>query len=91
MSGLLTRRTLVTAGVATAAGAAGLGAAVQLAGRYGLIPPDHSGLWGIGETLTYSAQRLLTSGQSLAREFPRSEISKASVVLAGTTSAACGL
>src|SRR5947207_4471265 len=80
MSGFLTRRTLVTAGVATAAGAAGLGAALQLAGRYGLIPPDHAGTWGIGETLTYSAQRLLTSGQSLAREFPRSAISKLATV-----------
>jgi len=70
MSRLLTRRTLVTAGLATATGAAGLGAAAQFAGRYGLIPPDHAGLWGIGESLTYSAQRLLTSGQSLAREFP---------------------
>ena len=80
MSRFLTRRTLLTAGVAAAAGAAGLGAAVQFGGRYGLIPPDHSGVWGIGETLTYSAQRLLTSGQSLAREFPRGAISKAAVV-----------
>ena len=80
MSRLLTRRTLVTAGLATVAGSAGLGAAVQLAGRYDLIPPDHSGVWGIGETLTYSAQRLLTSSPSLAREFPRSAISKAAVV-----------
>jgi len=75
MSRLFTRRTLVTAGVA-AAGAAGIGAAVPFAGRSGLIPPDHLGLWGAGETLTYSAQRLLTSGPSLAREFPRSAISK---------------
>ena len=79
MSRLLTRRTLVTAGLATAAGAAGLGA-TQFAGRYGLIPPDHGTIWGAGETLTYSAQRLLTSGPSLAREFPRSAISKAPVV-----------
>ena len=76
MSRLLTRRTLVTAGLATAAGAAGLGAAVQLAGRYGLIPPDNAGVWGVGESLTYSAQRLLISSQSLAREFPRSAISR---------------
>ena len=75
MSGLLTRRTLVTAGAA-AVGAAGLGAAAQIARRYGLIPPDYAGIWGIGETLTYSAQRLLTSGPSLAREFPRGAISK---------------
>jgi DMSO/TMAO reductase YedYZ molybdopterin-dependent catalytic subunit len=76
MSRLLTRRTLVTAGLTTAAGASGIGAAVYFADRYGLIPPDHSGIWGIGETLTYSTQRLLTSGQSLAREFTRSDISK---------------
>ena len=79
MSRLLTRRALVTAGLA-AAGAAGMGAAAPFAGRYGLIPPDYAGLWGIGETLTYSAQRLLTSGPSLAREFPQSAISKAAVV-----------
>jgi len=79
MSTLLTRRTLVTAGLATA-GAAGLGGGVNLIGRYGLIPPDRGGILGIGETLTYSAQRLLTSGQSLAREFPRSQISKVAPV-----------
>jgi DMSO/TMAO reductase YedYZ molybdopterin-dependent catalytic subunit len=71
----LTRRTLVTAGIATAAGASGIGAAVFLAHRHGLIPPDHNGVLGVGETLTYSTQRILTSGQSLAREFKRSEIS----------------
>jgi len=76
MSRLVTRRTLVTAGLATAAGASGIGAAVHFAGRYGLIPPDHAGILGVGETLTYSTQRLLTSGHSLAREFKRSEISK---------------
>src|SRR6185436_16109931 len=68
------------AGVATVAGASGLGAAVHFAGRYGLIPPDHPGILGIGETLTYSAQRLLTSGQALAREFKRSDISKVAPV-----------
>jgi DMSO/TMAO reductase YedYZ molybdopterin-dependent catalytic subunit len=73
---LITRRTLVTAGLATAAGASGLGAAIHFADRYGLIPPDHDGLLGIGQTLTYSTQRLLTSGHSLAREFKRSDISK---------------
>jgi DMSO/TMAO reductase YedYZ molybdopterin-dependent catalytic subunit len=80
MSGFVTRRTLVTAGLTTAAGAAGLGAAIHYAGRYALIPPDRGGILGIGETLTYSAQRLLTSGYSLAREFKRGEISKAPVV-----------
>jgi len=80
MSRLLTRRTLVTAGLTTAAGASGIGAAVYFADRYGLIPPDHGGIWGIGETLTYSSQRLVTSGDSLAREFTRSDISKVAPV-----------
>jgi len=40
-----------------------------------LVPPDHGGIYGPGETLTYAAQRLLTR-HSLAREFPRSQISK---------------
>lgn len=80
MSRRLTRRTLITAGLATAASASGLGAAFHFAGRYGLIPPDHTGILGIGETLTYSTQRLLTSSQSLAREFNRSDISKVAPV-----------
>src|SRR5271169_5686147 len=80
MSRLLTRRTLVTAGLTTAAGAPGIGAAVYFADRYGLIPPDHAGILGVGETLTYATQRLLTSGHSLAREFERSEISKIPIV-----------
>jgi len=80
MSRLPTRRTLVTTGLATAAGASGLGAAVYFADRYGLIPPDHGGILGIGETLTYATQRLLTSGQPLAREFTRDEISKVAIV-----------
>jgi DMSO/TMAO reductase YedYZ molybdopterin-dependent catalytic subunit len=53
-----------------------LAVAARLAGQYGLIPPDHGGIYGAGTTLTYASQRLLTH-QSLAREFPRSEISKA--------------
>ena len=76
MSKLLTRRTLVTAGLVTAAGASGIGAAA----RYGLIPPDYATPFGAGETLTYATQRLLTSGNSLAREFTRSDISKIPIV-----------
>jgi DMSO/TMAO reductase YedYZ molybdopterin-dependent catalytic subunit len=72
----ISRRKLITAGLATAAGACGLGVAARLADRYGLIPPDYGGIYGAGETLTYAAQRLLTSGHSLAREFNRSDISK---------------
>lgn len=70
------RRKLLTAGIAASAGASGLTVATALAQRYGLIPPDHSGLYGPGETLTYAAQSLLTR-HSLAREFPRTQISKA--------------
>ena len=72
----LSRRRLLTGGIAATAGLAGLSAAARLAQQYGLIPPDHGGLYGPGETLTYAAQRLLTR-HSLAREFPRSMISKA--------------
>jgi DMSO/TMAO reductase YedYZ molybdopterin-dependent catalytic subunit len=71
----ISRRKLITTGLAATASVAGLAAAARLAGRYGLIPPDHGGIYGPGETLTYAVQRLLTS-HSLAREFPRSMISK---------------
>jgi DMSO/TMAO reductase YedYZ molybdopterin-dependent catalytic subunit len=73
MSDLLSRRKLIAAGLMAGAGAAGLGAV--LAERYGLVPPDHGGIYGVGETLTYAAQRLLMSHHSLAREFNRSQIS----------------
>lgn len=71
----ITRRRLLTGGVATAAGAAGLAAADRIARRYGLIPPDGGGIYGPGETLTYACQRILTVNRP-AREFPRSMISK---------------
>ena len=76
MSTQVSRRRLITTGLATAAGASGLAVAARLASRYGLIPPDHGGLYGAGETLTYGVQRLLTSHHSMAREFDRSQISK---------------
>ena len=71
----ISRRQFVTAGLAAVAGASGLAVAANLAKRYGLVPPDSGGIYGPGETLTYAAQRLLTR-DSLAREFPRSMISK---------------
>jgi DMSO/TMAO reductase YedYZ molybdopterin-dependent catalytic subunit len=71
----ISRRKLLTTGFAATAGVAGLTAAARVAERYGLIPPDHGGIYGPGETLTYATQRLLTT-HSLAREFPRSMISK---------------
>ena len=71
----LSRRKLITTGLAAAAGVTGLGVAARLAKAYGLVPPDHGGIYGLGETLTYASQRLLTR-HSLAREFSRSQISK---------------
>lgn len=76
----LSRRKLILGGLATAAGASGLGAAVSLAGRYGLIPPDHGGLYGVGETLTYASHRLLMATGSTAREFSRRDISQAAPI-----------
>lgn len=71
----LSRRKLITTGLAAAAGVAGLGVAANIAQSYGLVPPDHGGIFGLGETLTYASQRLLTR-HSLAREFSRSQISE---------------
>jgi len=71
----LSRRKLISTGLAATAGVAGLGVAARLAQKYGLVPPDHAGIYGLGETLTYASQRLLTS-HSLAREFSPSQISK---------------
>jgi DMSO/TMAO reductase YedYZ molybdopterin-dependent catalytic subunit len=71
----LSRRKLITTGLAATGGVLGLGAAARLAQKYGLIPPDHGGIYGLGETLTYASQRLLTR-HALAREFSRSQISK---------------
>ncbi len=71
----ITRRKLIYGGVAAAASVGGLAVAGRLAKRYGLIPPDGSGIYGPGETLTYACQRLLTV-HTPAREFPRSMISK---------------
>jgi len=71
----LSRRKLITTGLAATAGASALGVAARLAQKYGLVPPDHRGIYGLGETLTYASQRLLTR-HSLAREFSRSHISK---------------
>jgi len=73
--GEISRRKLITRGLTAAAGLSGLALADRIADRYGLIPPDHGGVYGPGETLTYAAQRLLTR-RSRAREFSRGEISK---------------
>ena len=75
----LSRRKMIFTGLTATAGVAGLGVAAHLADKYGLLPPDHGGIYGPGETLTYAAQRLLTK-HSLAREFSHSQISKRPVV-----------
>src|SRR6266571_3444174 len=71
----LSRRKLIVSGLAATAGASSLAVAARIAQDYGLIPPDHRGLYSLGETLTYASQRLLTR-HSLAREFSRSQISE---------------
>ncbi len=76
-----TRRKLIRMGLASAAAASGLGVAAALADRFGLIPPDHGGIYGVGETLTYATQRLLMARHPLAREFKRGDISAVAPVL----------
>lgn len=71
----VTRRKLIFTGLAATAGATGVATAYRLAAQHGLIAPDHSGLYGPGETLTYATHRLLSS-HSLVREYPSSAISK---------------
>jgi hypothetical protein len=67
---VLTRRKLIPTGAAAAADGSGVAIAARLADRYGLIPPDHGGMFGVGETLTFAAQRVLM------REFNQSEVSR---------------
>jgi DMSO/TMAO reductase YedYZ molybdopterin-dependent catalytic subunit len=71
----LSRRKLILTGLGAAAGVSGLAVAARLAEKYGLIPPDHGGVFGPGETLNYAFQRVVAR-HALAREFPRSMISK---------------
>jgi len=80
VSRLITRRKVITTALTALGGASGLAVAARLAGRYGLIPPDHTGLYGAGETLTYASHRLLTARGSLAREFRRDQISNVAPV-----------
>jgi DMSO/TMAO reductase YedYZ molybdopterin-dependent catalytic subunit len=80
MSNKISRRRIITTGLAAISGIAALDAAAKIADRYGLLAPDHQGIFGAGEALTYGAQRLLTAHHSMAREFSRSEISTVSPV-----------
>ena len=76
MSQFITRRKLITTGLTAAAGFASLEAAARIADHYGFLAPDHNGLFGAGEALTYGTQRILMAHHSAAREFNRSDISK---------------
>lgn len=70
----MTRRKWLRRGVIATAGVSGVLFAERLGERYGLIPPDSGGIFAPERMLTYSAQRLLTSG-SMAREFSKEQIS----------------
>jgi DMSO/TMAO reductase YedYZ molybdopterin-dependent catalytic subunit len=71
----ISRRKLLLGGITAVAGVSGLAVAARLAEKYGLIPPDHGGIFGPGETLNYAFQRVVAR-HALAREFPPSMISK---------------
>jgi DMSO/TMAO reductase YedYZ molybdopterin-dependent catalytic subunit len=70
---LLSRRALITTGLA-AAGTSVFAAAATIGRRLGLVPPDAASLYGAGETLTYATHRLI-GRHAMAREFPRDMIS----------------
>src|SRR5437764_13376428 len=72
---IISRRKLIVSGLAATASASGVAVAAHKAQKYGLIPPDHGGIYGLGETLTYASQWLLTR-HSLACEFARNQIAK---------------
>lgn len=76
MTRIISRRRLIASGLAVAAGSTAVAGAIRFTKAYGLIPPDHGGLYGVGETLTYASQRLLMGRQPLAREFSRRDVSR---------------
>ena len=69
----ISRRWLL-AGGALAGGAAVMETLGAAGRRFGLVPPDAGGVYGIGETLNYAAHRVF-GRHSFAREFPHSMIS----------------
>jgi len=71
----ISRRKLITGGIAAAAGVSGVAVAAKIARRHGLIPPDAGGVYGPGETLTYAVQRILNR-HAMAREFSSNQISE---------------
>ena len=75
LSGAVSRRQLIATGVGAVAGVALWRSTVSVMDRYGLIPANCRGVYGLSETITYAGQRLLTKLPSTAREFDRSRIS----------------
>jgi len=75
MSDKVSRRRLITTGLAAVASVGGWRTTAHVMNRYGLIPANCRGVYGLSETLTYAGQRLLTKLPSMAREFDRSQIS----------------
>ena len=58
----ISRRTMIARGLAAAAGLSGLAVAERIADRYGLVPPDHGGIYGPG---TPAFDRLSHSNRSV--------------------------
>jgi DMSO/TMAO reductase YedYZ molybdopterin-dependent catalytic subunit/thiosulfate reductase cytochrome b subunit len=75
VSGNVSRRRLITTGLGTIAGVGVWRTTASVMDRYGLIPANCHGVYGLSETFTYAGQRLLTKLPSMAREFDRSQIS----------------
>lgn len=69
----ISRRALVGSSI-IAAGAAVGAVLTNVVHRFGLVPPDAGGIYGLGETLAYAAHRVF-GRNARAREFPRSMIS----------------
>ncbi len=70
----ISRRKLLTGGLAATAGVAGLTVAARMAERYGLIPPDCGGVYGPGDDAdlcrpTDSDSALARAGVSAKHDF----------------------
>ncbi len=79
MKKLLTRRTAIVAGLATAGG-------LLLARTPRLLPPTYGNLLRLGDNLTYAAQRMLLPGQSLVKEYSYADLTSFPAI--GTTNPA---
>ena len=69
----ISRRRLIATGLTATAGVAGLGLAARLAEKYGLIPPDHGGIYGL-EMCIRDSIRTMRSGPSLGEPAPAGRV-----------------